>query len=43
MSIKPGPKKIATSTGKQDRRQRDNKDVPKNYPTLKQHKHTKGN
>ena len=42
MGIKPGPKKIATSTGKPDRRQRDNKETPKNNPTLKPHKHKKG-
>ena len=28
MGIKPGPKRIAVSTGKPDRRQRDNKDTP---------------
>ena len=38
MGIKPGPKKIAKSTGKPDRRQRDNK----NTPSLKPHKHKKG-
>ena len=43
MSIKRGPKKIATSTGKPDKRQRDNKQVPKNTPTLKPHVHKKGN
>lgn len=42
MGIKPGPKRIAESTGKPDRRQRDNKDTPKNHPTLKPHKHKKG-
>lgn len=42
MGIKPGPKRIAKSTGKPDRRQRDKKDNPKNYPSLKPHKHKKG-
>ncbi|WP_262891773.1 hypothetical protein [Kaistella pullorum] len=42
MGIKPGPKKIAESTGKPDRRQRDNKEAPKNDLTLKPHKHKKG-
>jgi len=28
--IKPGPKKIATSSGKPDKRQRDNKKTPDN-------------
>lgn len=42
MSIKPGPKPIAKSTGKPDRRRRDNKDTPGNTPTLKSHKHKKG-
>lgn len=42
MGIKPGPKRIADSTGKPDRRQRDNKDTPKNTPSLKPHKHKKG-
>ena len=42
MSIKPGPKKIAESTGKPDRRQRDNKATPKNTPILKPHIHKKG-
>ena len=28
MGIKPGPKRIAVSTGKPDRRQRDNKKTP---------------
>lgn len=30
MGIKPGPKKIADSTGKPDRRRRDNKSTPGN-------------
>lgn len=42
MGIKPGPKRIADSTGKPDRRQRDNKETPKNTPSLKPHKHKKG-
>ncbi len=39
MGIKPGPKRIAKSTGQPDKRQRDNKDTPKNTPSLKPHKH----
>ena len=35
MGIKPGPKRIAVSTGKPDRRQRDNKQTPRNTPSLK--------
>ncbi|MDO6506540.1 hypothetical protein Q4506_05010 [Colwellia sp. 4_MG-2023] len=42
MGIKPGPKRIADSTGKPDRRQRDNKETPGNKPSLKPHKHKKG-
>lgn len=42
MGIKPGPKRIAKSTGKPDRRQRDNKNTPGNTPSLKPHKHKKG-
>ena len=42
MGIKPGPKRIAKSTGKPDRRQADNKETPGNTPTLKPHKHKKG-
>ena len=41
-AIKPGPKRIAESTGKPDRRQRDNKKTPGNTPSLKPHKHKKG-
>ena len=41
MGIKPGPKRIAKSTGKPDRRQRDNKTTG-NTPSLKPHKHRKG-
>lgn len=40
-SIKPGPKPIADSTGKPDRRRRDNKDTPGNTPSLKPSKSTK--
>lgn len=39
-SIKPGPKKIAKSTGKPDQRQRDNKGTPGNTPSLKPSKST---
>ena len=42
MGIKPGPKRIAKSTGQPDRRQRDNKDTPGNTPSLKPHLHKKG-
>lgn len=42
MGIKPGPKRIAVSTGKPDRRQRDNKQTPGNTPSLKPHLHKKG-
>lgn len=42
MGIKPGPKRIAISTGKPDRRQRDNKKTPGNTPSLKPHIHKKG-
>jgi hypothetical protein len=41
MPLKPGPKKIADSTGKPDRRQRDNKSTPGNTPSLKPSKSTK--
>jgi hypothetical protein len=43
MGIKTGPKKIAKSTGESDKRQRDNKKTPGNKPSLKPHKHKKGN
>ena len=39
MGIKPGPKRIAKSTGKPDRRQRDNKQTPGNTPSLKHANH----
>lgn len=42
MGIKPGPKRIAKTTGKPDRRQRDNKETLGNTPSLKPHKHKKG-
>lgn len=35
MALKPGLKRIATSTGQPDKRQRDNKDTPGNTPSLK--------
>ena len=41
MSIKPGPKRTADSTGKPDKRQRDNKNTPGNTPSLKPSKSTK--
>ena len=39
-ALKPGPKKIATSTGKPDQRQPDNKETPSNTPSLKPLKST---
>ena len=42
MGIKPDPKRIATSTGRPDRRQRDNKQTHGNTPSLKPHIHKKG-
>lgn len=42
MPIKPGPKPKAKSTGKLDRRRRDNKLTPKNKTSLKTHQHKKG-
>lgn len=41
MALKPGPKRTAISTGKPDRRQRDNKNTPGNTPSLKPSKSTK--
>lgn len=41
MALKPGPKPIADSTGKPDRRRRDNKDTPGNTPGLKPSKSSK--
>lgn len=40
-AIKPGPKRTATTTGKPDKRQRDNKSTPGNTPSLKPSKSTK--
>jgi len=37
-AIKPEPKRIATSIGKPDQRQQDNKGTPGNAPSLKQSK-----
>jgi hypothetical protein len=34
-AIKPGPKRMSTSTGKPDQRQRDNKRTPGSTPSLK--------
>jgi hypothetical protein len=41
MALKPGPKRTATSTGKPDQRQRDNKNTPGNTPSLKPSKSNK--
>ncbi|MEY4835032.1 MAG: hypothetical protein RI980_1147 [Bacteroidota bacterium] len=41
MALKPGPKRIATSTGKPDQRQRDNKETPGNTSSLKPSKSNK--
>lgn len=41
MGLKPGPKRIADSTGKPDKRQRDNKNTQGNTPSLKPSKSTK--
>lgn len=41
MPLKTGPKRIAKSTGKPDRRARDNKSTPGNTPSLKPSKSTK--
>jgi hypothetical protein len=41
MSLKPGPKPIAKSTGKHDQRRRDNKDTPGNTPEVKPSKSSK--
>lgn len=35
MALKPGPKRIADSTGKPDKRQHDNKNTPGNTLSLK--------
>ncbi len=39
-AIKPGPKRTATSTGKPDQRQRNNKKTPGNTLSLKPSKST---
>jgi len=41
MALKPGPKRIADSTGEPDKRQRDNKDTPRNNDKLKPSKSKK--
>jgi len=41
MPLKRGPKRIAKSTGKPDRRARDNKSTPGNTKSLKPSKSTK--
>lgn len=41
MALKPGPKPIAKSTGKPDKRRRDNKSTQGNTTTLKPSKPTK--
>jgi hypothetical protein len=40
-AIKPSSKRTATSTGKPDQRQHDNKNTPGNTPSLKPCKSTK--
>lgn len=42
MALKTGPKRIAISTGKPDKRQRDNKETPGNTPSLKPPKKQQG-
>ncbi|MGD1336119.1 hypothetical protein ACP6H1_27375 [Vibrio harveyi] len=42
MSIKPGPKPIASSTGKPDKRQRVTPQNKSKHPSLKTHHHKKG-
>jgi hypothetical protein len=37
--IKPGPKRIAVSTGTYDKRAYDNKNIMPNFKVLKEHKH----
>lgn len=41
MGLKPGPKRIAKSTGNPDKRQRDNKETQGNTPSLKPPKREK--
>jgi hypothetical protein len=40
VALKPGPKRVAKSTGKPDKRQRDNKNTPGNTKSLKPSKST---
>lgn len=42
MEIKPGPKPVTDTTGKEDRRQRVNPENKEKHPDLKPHKHKKG-
>ena len=42
-NLKPGPKRIAKSTGEPDKRQRDNKNTPGNTDSLKPSKSSKKN
>jgi len=42
MGIKPGPKPIAKSTGKEDKRQRVTPENKPKHKTLKTHEHEKG-
>ncbi|MEH6470444.1 MAG: hypothetical protein V7752_04270 [Halopseudomonas sp.] len=42
MSIKPGPKPIAESTGKKDKRRRATPESKPKHPDLKEHDHKKG-
>nr|WP_176703091.1 hypothetical protein [Rahnella aquatilis] len=42
MGIKPGPKPVAKSTGKEDKRQRVTPDNQPKHPGLKPHEHKKG-
>lgn len=41
MSIKPGPKPIAESTGKNDQRRRVTEEKKSKHPDLEVHKHKK--
>lgn len=41
MALKPGPKRIADSTGQPDQRQRDNKKTLGNNPKVKPSKNSK--
>ncbi|MFU2315145.1 MULTISPECIES: hypothetical protein [unclassified Rahnella] len=42
MSIKPGPKPIADTTGEEDKRRRVTPENKPQHPDLKEHKHKKG-